>query len=66
MEAKMLMLGRAFGPSGCIRIEFRTGERSCAALERLPVRFKGVLGKHEIVQRSEARKTAYYGVTDGE
>ena len=61
------MLGRAFGPLGCMRVEFQTNarnERSRAALEALPARFEGVFRKHKIVQRGEIRDTAYYSITD--
>ena len=68
-EAKLLMLGRAFGTLGCMRVEFQTNarnERSRAALESLPARFEGVFRKHKIVQRGEIRDTAYYSITDDE
>ena len=69
VEAKLLMLRRAFGTLGCIRVEFQTNarnERSRAALEVLPARFEGVLRKHKFVQRGEARDTAYYSIIDDE
>ena len=68
-EAKLLMLGRAFGALGCMRVEFQTNarnERSRAALEALPARFEGVFRKHKIVQRGEIRDSAYYSITDDE
>ena len=69
VEAKLLMLGLAFGAMGCMRVEFQTNarnERSRAALEALPARFEGVFRKHKIVQHGEVRDTAYYSIIDDE
>jgi RimJ/RimL family protein N-acetyltransferase len=68
VEAKLLMLDRAFA-MGFRRIEFKTdakNRRSRAALEALPARFEGVLRKHMLVRRGEARDSAYYSVIDDE
>ena len=65
VEAKLLMLGRAFG-LGFRRVEFKAdarNERSRGALEALPARFEGVMRKHMLV-RGLPRDSAYYSVAD--
>ena len=45
VEAKLLMLGRAFDDAGCIRVELKTdarNERSRAAMAALPAQFEGI------------------------
>ena len=69
VEAKLLMLGHAFGALGCMRVEFRAdarNERSRAALAALPARFEGVLRKHMLVRGGETWDSAYYSVVDDE
>lgn len=69
VEAKLLMLERAFGPLGCVRVEFKTdarNERSRAALEAIPARFEGVLRKHMTVPDVGVRDSAYFSVVDDE
>lgn len=69
VEAKLLMLGRAFETLGCRRVEFKTdsrNERSRKAMEALPARFEGVLRNHMVVRGGERRDSAYYSVTDEE
>jgi RimJ/RimL family protein N-acetyltransferase len=66
VEAKLLMLGRAFA-LGFRRVEFKTdarNERSRRALEALPAQFEGVLRKHMVVRDGERRDCAYYSVID--
>lgn len=49
-EAKLLLLGHAFGPLGCQVVQFRTdlfNRRSQAAIERLGARRDGVLRSHQ-------------------
>jgi RimJ/RimL family protein N-acetyltransferase len=69
VEAKLLMLGRAFEELGCLRVEFKTdadNERSRAALAALPAQFEGVHRKHMIVRDGERRDSAWYSVVDDE
>jgi RimJ/RimL family protein N-acetyltransferase len=69
VEAKLLMLGYAFGPLGCVRVEFKTdarNERSRRALAALPARFEGVFRKHMILPGGRYRDSAYYSIVDDE
>lgn len=69
VEAKLLMLRRAFEELGCVRVEFKTdarNERSRAALEAIPARFEGILRKHMIVPGVGQRDSAYFSVIDSE
>lgn len=69
VEAKLLMLGRAFGELGCQRVELKTdarNERSRGAMEALPARFEGIMRKHMIVPGVGVRDSAYYSVIDDE
>ena len=69
VEAKLLMLGHAFGSLGCVRVEFKTdarNERSRAALAALPARSEGVFRKHMIVRWDRYRDSAYYSIVDDE
>src|SRR5919107_4465707 len=69
IEAKLLMLEHAFGPLGCMRVEFKTdarNERSRAALAALPARFEGVFRKHMILPGNTYRDSAYYSIVDDE
>jgi RimJ/RimL family protein N-acetyltransferase len=69
VEAKLLMLTRAFEVLGCVRVEFKTNarnERSRAALEALPAQLEGVHRKHMIVRDGERRDSAWYAVIDDE
>jgi N-acetyltransferase len=68
IEAKLLMLGHAFGPVDCVRVEFRAdarNERSRAALAAIPAQFEGILRKQRIWDGT-ARDVAYYSVVDEE
>jgi len=68
-EAKFLLLEHAFGPLGCMRVEFKTdarNERARRALEALPSRFEGVFRKHMLVRDGELRDSAWYAITDDE
>jgi RimJ/RimL family protein N-acetyltransferase len=68
VEAKLLMLERAFG-LGFRRVEFKTdarNERSRRALAALPAQFEGILRKHMLVHGCERRDSAYYSVVDDE
>jgi N-acetyltransferase len=69
VEAKLLMLTRAFEELGCLRVEFKTdanNERSRAALAALPAQFEGVHRKHMIVREGERRDSAWYSILDDE
>jgi RimJ/RimL family protein N-acetyltransferase len=66
VEAKLLMLKRAFGSLGCVRVEFKTdvrNERSRHPLATLPARFEGTFRKHMIVGGGRYRDSAYYSIT---
>jgi len=69
VEAKLLMLGFAFGPLGCMRVEFKTdarNERSRGALAALPASFEGVFRKHMLMPGVGVRDSAYFSVLDEE
>ncbi len=69
VEAKLLMLTRAFEALGCMRVEFKTDARneySRRALEALPARFEGIFRKHVVLGPDEIRDSAYYAITDDE
>lgn len=69
VEAKYLMLRRAFEELGCVRVEFKTSarnERSRAALAALPAQFEGIHRKHMLVRDGERRDSAWYSVIDDE
>jgi len=68
-EAKFLLLDYAFGPLGCMRVEFKTdarNERARRALAALPARFEGIFRKHMLVRDGELRDSAWYAITDDE
>ena len=69
VEAKYLMLRRAFEELGCVRVEFKTSarnERSRAALAALPAQFEGIHRKHMLVRGGERRDSAWYSIVDDE
>lgn len=69
VEAKLLMLRRAFEELGCLRVEFKTdaeNERTRRALEALPAQFEGIHRKHMLVRSAERRDSAWYSVIDDE
>jgi N-acetyltransferase len=66
VEAKLLMLERAFEHAGAMRVEFKTDARnveSRRALEALPARFEGIFRKHMLIHAG-IRDSAYYGIVD--
>jgi N-acetyltransferase len=68
VEAKLLMLERAFG-LGFRRVEFKTdanNERSRRALEALPAQFEGILRRHTLVRGGGRRDSAYYSIVGDE
>ena len=69
VEAKLLLLTRAFDELDCVRVEFKTdagNERSRAALAAIPAEFEGVHRKHMLVRGGERRDSAWYSVVDDE
>jgi RimJ/RimL family protein N-acetyltransferase len=69
VEAKPLMLERAFAELGCRRVEFKTdalNERARGALEALCARFEGIHRKHMLVRGGERRDSAWYSILDEE
>ena len=69
VEAKLLMLGHAFGPLGCMRVELKTDRRnetSRNAMAALPARFEGVFRKHMLRPDGGVRDSAYYSIVDDE
>jgi RimJ/RimL family protein N-acetyltransferase len=69
VEAKYLMLRRAFEELGCLRVEFKTASentRSRAALEGIGASFEGIHRKHMLVRGGERRDSAWYSVIDDE
>jgi N-acetyltransferase len=69
VEAKLLMLGRAFDDAGCIRVELKTdarNERSRSAMAALPAQFEGVHRQHRVLLDGSYRDSAWYSVLDRE
>jgi hypothetical protein len=69
VEAKLLMLERAFERMGCVRVELKTDARngrSRAAIEALPASFEGVFRRHMVVPGIGVRNSAYYSVIEEE
>lgn len=69
VEAKLLMLGRAFDEAGCIRVELKTdarNERSRAAMAALPAQFEGIHRQHRVLLDGSYRDSAWYSVIDRE
>lgn len=69
VEAKLLMLGRAFDDAGCIRVELKTdarNERSRAAMAALPAQFEGIHRQHRILLDGTLRDSAWFSVLDRE
>jgi RimJ/RimL family protein N-acetyltransferase len=64
-EAKLLMLGHAFGAMECIRVELKTdalNRRSRDAILRLGAREEGTLRSHMITWSGRRRDTVYYSI----
>lgn len=69
VEAKLLMLGRAFEGAGCVRVELKTdarNERSRAAMAALPAQFEGVHRRHKPLLDGTFRDSAWFSVIDDE
>ncbi|MEO7018283.1 MAG: GNAT family protein [Leifsonia sp.] len=69
VEAKRLLLGRAFEVLECIAVEFRThwhNRQSRGAIERLGAKQDGVLRKHKLFENGTIRDTVVYSIVDDE
>ncbi|HET6447831.1 MAG TPA: GNAT family protein [Conexibacter sp.] len=69
VEAKLLMLDRAFDHAGCIRVELKTdarNQRSRAAMAALPAQFEGIHRQHRVLLDGSYRDSAWYSVLDRE
>lgn len=69
VEAKLLMLSRAFDEADCIRVELKTdarNERSRAAMAALPAQFEGIHRQHRVLLDGSYRDSAWYSVIDRE
>ncbi len=69
VEAKLLMLARAFDDAGCIRVELKAdarNERSRAAMAALPAQFEGIHRQHRVLLDGTLRDSAWYSVIDRE
>ncbi len=69
VEAKLLMLARAFDDAGCIRVELKTdarNERSRNAMAALPAQFEGIHRQHRVLLDGSYRDSAWYSVLDRE
>ena len=68
-EAKLLMLGHAFGTLGCQRVQIVTdarNERSRAAIASLPAQFEGVHRDDRLLGDGTRRSSAFYSILDSE
>jgi RimJ/RimL family protein N-acetyltransferase len=66
-EAKLLLLGHAFGELGALRVQFKTdvrNERSQHAIERLGAVREGVLRRHMTCWDGSIRDSVMYSITD--
>ncbi len=69
IEAKLLMMQRAFAELDCLRVEFKTDSRNArsrGAIAALGAQFEGILRNHMIVPDVGVRDSAYYSVIDRE
>jgi N-acetyltransferase len=69
VEAKLLLLARAFEHAGCVRVELKTdarNQRSRAAMELLPAQFEGIHRQHMVLPDGTLRDTAWYSIIDAE
>lgn len=68
-EAKLLMLGHAFGTLGCLRVEFKTdrlNQRSRRALERIGAVEEGIFRSHMVMPDGRIRDSVYYSIVAAE
>ena len=67
VEAKLLLLTRAFETLGAMRVELKTdarNERSRTAILALGAQFEGVFRKHMRMADGRIRDSAWYAITD--
>jgi len=67
VEAKLLLLTRAFDTLGAMRVELKTdarNERSRAAILALGAQFEGVFRRHMRMADGRIRDSAWYAITD--
>jgi RimJ/RimL family protein N-acetyltransferase len=67
VEAKLLLLTRAFEALGAMRVELKTdarNERSRAAILALGAQFEGVFRKHMRMADGRIRDSAWYAITE--
>ena len=68
-EAKLLLLGHAFGSLGCIAVELRThflNFQSRRAIERLGAKLDGILRSHSVTANGALRDTCVYSIVAAE
>jgi RimJ/RimL family protein N-acetyltransferase len=68
-EAKLLMLGHAFGTWQCNRVEFKTdvlNERSRKAILRLGAAEEGIFRQHIVCQSGRIRDSVYFSIIKAE
>lgn len=69
VEAKLLLLTRAFDELGCLGVEFRThwhNQQSRAAIARLGAKQDGVLRSHVVWRDGTIRDTVVFSIIEGE
>jgi RimJ/RimL family protein N-acetyltransferase len=68
-EAKYLMLGHAFGPLACHRVEFKTdclNQKSRDAILRIGAKQEGIFRNHMITASGRVRDTVWFSIIDAE
>ncbi len=68
-EAKLLLLGHAFGTLGCIAVELRThslNQQSRRAIERLGAKLDGILRNHQVARDGTLRDSCVYSIIASE
>jgi RimJ/RimL family protein N-acetyltransferase len=68
-EAKLLMLGHAFGPLGALRVEFKTdslNDKSRTALAGIGAVEEGTFRNHMITDSGRRRHSVYFSVIEEE
>jgi N-acetyltransferase len=68
-EAKLLMLGHAFGPLGALRVEFKTdslNDKSRTALAAIGAIEEGTFRSHMIMDTGRRRDSVYFSVIEDE
>ncbi|MBO2452105.1 GNAT family N-acetyltransferase [Actinomadura barringtoniae] len=68
-ESKLMLLERAFGDLGAVRVVWHThsrNERSRRAIQRLGAEFEGIHRNHRILKDGSLRDTATFSMIDSE